>query len=47
MVCIVYVWVLFYLKLRLGRVPLNYRSIIINNIRKGNKKAKKGETGWS
>jgi hypothetical protein len=29
-----YVWVLFHLKLRLGRVPLNYRSIIINNTRK-------------
>lgn len=24
-----YVWVLFHLKLGLGRVPLNYRSIII------------------
>ena len=29
-----YVWVLFHLKLGLGRVPLNYRSIIINNTRK-------------
>ena len=28
-------------------MPLNYRSIIINSTRKGNKKAKKGEIGWS
>ena len=29
-----YVWVLFHLKLGLGRVPLNYRKIIINNTKK-------------
>lgn len=29
-----YVWVLFHLKLGLGRVPLNYGSIIINNTSK-------------
>ena len=29
-----YVWVLFHLKLGLGRVPLNYRSIVINNTKK-------------
>ena len=29
-----YVWVLFHLKLGLGRVPFFYRSIIINNTRK-------------
>ena len=43
-----YVWVLFHLKLGLGRVPLNYRSIIINNTRKemdspAGEKGKKGK----
>lgn len=43
-----YVWVLFHLKLGLGRVPLNYRSIIINNTRKEmgrRERKKKGEIG--
>ena len=45
-----YDWVLFHLKLRLGRVPLNYRSIIINNTRKEmdspiGEKGKKGSRG--
>lgn len=36
-----YVWVLFHLKLGLGRVPLNYRSIIINNTKKEMAKKKR------
>lgn len=45
-----YVWVLFHLKLGLGRVPLNYGSIIINNTRKemdspAGEKGKKGKKG--
>jgi hypothetical protein len=45
-----YVWVLSHLKLGLGRVPLNYRSIIINNTKKEmatGEKGKRGEIGKS
>ena len=38
--------VLLYLKLRLRRAPLKYKSIIINNVGKGKKKEKKGEIEW-